>query len=164
MYSVTLSVDADIIEAIDHAARDAPKLMQTAYERATRRLRSQLRDELAEQPGKPRYPLRWKSDRQRRYVMAMLRRENNLPYRRTGRLGKGWKVTIIGQGSGGLLQIENEVPYARFVQGDDAQPFHLDTGWPQAAELVVKYRDLAEERLIQTFFTIVDPFAGVPRE
>lgn len=162
MISVTLTVDADILEAIDVAARDAPKLMQTAYDRQTRRLRSQLKEELAAYPPQPKYPLRWKSDRQRRYVMALLRRTNNLPYKRTNRLGKGWKVTVVSDNANGVLMVENEVSYARFVQGDDAMPYHLDTQWPQLAPIISEFREQAEERLIQTWFSIIDPRAGVP--
>lgn len=44
-------------------------------------------------PGKkPTYPINWDSDRQRRFVLAMLRADDNLPYRRTDRLPGGWAI------------------------------------------------------------------------
>jgi hypothetical protein len=42
--------------------------------------------------GKPvRYPIDWDSQRQQRFVMWKLRREGNLPYRRTDRYRFGWR-------------------------------------------------------------------------
>lgn len=36
------------------------------------------------------YPVQWDSERQRRFVMWKLRKENNLPYRRTGKYVAAW--------------------------------------------------------------------------
>lgn len=41
---------------------------------------------------KPTYPLRWASERQRRYVIAMLKAQGNLPYRRTNQMPRGWVI------------------------------------------------------------------------
>lgn len=161
MISVSVTVPVDVLDAIADAAQQSPKLMETAFKRQISRLKRQVLDELADEPGKPKYPLRWKSARQRRFVMAKLRRENNLPYQRKHQLAKGWRVTDDVLSEGGLFAVENATPYARFVQGDDAQPFHLDTGWTQVGEVVSKYREIAEERLIQTWFTVADPSAGI---
>lgn len=50
-------------------------------------------------PGKPvTYPIQWDSDKQRMFVMAKLRRENNLPYKRTGAYVNGWKVSTLPNG------------------------------------------------------------------
>ena len=92
-------------------------------------------------PASPKYPLRWNSERQRKYVMAKLRRERNLPYRRTGRVLQ-WRLEAVRSdpmNNGGTLDIElrNDVPYAKYVYGDRQQLFHSDTGWPH----VNKFRD-----------------------
>lgn len=43
--------------------------------------------------GKPvEYPVQWDSEKQRKFVMAKLRRENNLPYRRTGAYERSYIV------------------------------------------------------------------------
>jgi hypothetical protein len=48
-------------------------------------------------PGlRPSYPIRWDSDKQRRFVLAMLRENDNLPYRRTDELPKGWTIEKAG--------------------------------------------------------------------
>lgn len=163
MYSAKITVPTDVLDAIADTARRSPKLMQTAYERATRRLRSQMLEKLREEPGKPKYPIRWKSERQRRYVLAKLREDGNLPYERTGALLKAWRVVMEADGSGGIMTVENTSPSARYVVGDDAQPFHLDTGWVQGADVVSEFRPVAEDILIETWFTVADPFGGVPK-
>jgi len=49
--------------------------------------------------GKPvTYPIQWDSDKQRRFVMAKLSEEGNLPYQRTGAYQRGWKVTSLPNG------------------------------------------------------------------
>jgi hypothetical protein len=158
---VQVTVDADVLIAIADTARKSPKLMATAYDRATRRLRKRLIDDLSVEPPKPTYPLRWKSDKQRRYVMAKLRAENNLPYQRTGALIKAWKVVLTPDADGSIMTVSNNAPAARYVVGDDQQPFHIDTGWPSAARVIADYRVEAENVLIDTWFTVSDPTAGV---
>lgn len=135
--------------------------MNTAYKRAVGRLRQQITEELSREPGKWAGKRRWKSERQRRFVMAKLRRDNNLPYQRSHRLSKSWTTDLVTGTEGGVFTVENDTPYMRFVQGDDAQPMHLDSGWPQEGVIISKYRELAEEILIQTWFTVADIHAGV---
>lgn len=161
-FTATVTVSTDVLDAIDEAARQSPKLMATAFKRATGRLRSRMLAELRKEPDLPSHPLRWASERQRRYVMAKLRAENNLPYQRTGRLLRAWDVDFEPDGAGGLFVVSNDATdsdgkaYARWVVGDDAQMMHLDTGWVQGAEVVSDYRVEAEEVLIQTWFTVAD--------
>lgn len=52
-----------------------------------------------QQPGAPpTYPIHLDSDRQQRFVMAKLRRENNLPYRRTDAYIHGWVLDRFDEG------------------------------------------------------------------
>lgn len=162
MISVTVTIPTDVINAINEQIAETPALMARAYTRAASRLKSRMLDELRTMPGPPHYPLRWKSERQRRYVMWLLKSQNNLPYQRTGELSRAWEVNIASSEDGGSITVENDTPYAQFVQGDSAQPFHLDTGWPQAAPIISKYAEEAEEVLIQTWYTVTDIFGGVP--
>lgn len=155
MIKVKVIVDTDILQAIAEQAQKTPKLMQTAYDRATRRLRSRIVETLSTEPGPPQYPIRWKSQKQRRYVMAKLREEGNLPYQRTHALSEGWKAAIEQDGSGGIMTVTNKSPVAQYVQGDYAQPFHLGR-WPQAGDVISDARVEAEEVLIQTWFTVTD--------
>lgn len=163
MIRVNVTVETDILDAIADTALRSPKLMQTAFKRNVSRLRSRILDDLQQDPGPVHYPIRWKSERQRRFVMAKLRSEGNLPYERTGALQAGYRIVAIDDGEGGILQVTNNVPYANFVVGDDAQPFHLDTGWRQVGTAIANYREEAEDVLIQTWFTVTDATAGVFR-
>jgi hypothetical protein len=156
MIRIETVVDSDIIKAYRDLARDMPKVTQKAFKGIVQRYSTKMLKELSTEPGKPRYPLRWKSARQRRYVMAKLRREGNLPYQRTHKLARGWRVDTKATGNEGYMRVYNDVPSAVFVQGDFAQPMHLDTGWPQAAEVFVKYEELMVDDLIQTWYALVE--------
>jgi hypothetical protein len=101
---------------------------------------SVARQTLTKTPGKPKYPLRWKSDSQRKAVMAKLRKAGNLPYSRTGKIKRAWK----GEINPGELIIANEARdpitrqfYAEYVFGKDQQPFHKDTGWQKENNQVI---------------------------
>ena len=78
-------------------------------------------------PRKPGMRIRWKTERQRRYVLANIR----LPYRRTGWLAKQWFVTPI---TSAQVVVRNKARYAAFVFGKAQQPFHKDRGWKHADE------------------------------
>lgn len=160
MIAVQLQVDTDILDQIADTVRQSPGLMNTAAARYLGRRKSDLLRALRTEPGAPSYPLRWKSARQRRYVMAKLRREGNLPYRRTHALATNWDVVLRLDNDGGTFTVENDTPYARYVQGDDAQPFHMDTGWPQVTDYAADYEAILNDGLIEVWYTVSDPFAG----
>jgi len=87
-----------------------------------------LRDAINVYPPKnQRTRIRWKSGRQRKYVLA----KGKLPYRRTGWLAKQWFVTPT---SSAQVVVRNRARYAAFVVGKAQQPFHRDSGWKRADE------------------------------
>lgn len=124
-------------------------------------------------PPRPVYPIAWKSEKQRRYVLMMLRRERNLPYQRTGDLARGWRgvVGVTPRGDGIRVLVENVAQsggkrYARFVGGDigvgtsvrslerykaPIQPFHIRTGWQPFAPLVARYYDDARKEAVERY-------------
>lgn len=155
---VDIQVDTDVLDAIRYTAQQSPRLMQTAYDRALRRWRPRILVDLRAAPtlGPDDYPRRWKSERQRRAYFATNGFGGGIPYRRTGALEKAWKITLKTQSATGVLAIENDNKAAEFVQGDRAQPMHLDSGWPQAANVVSKYDALLTDVLIDTWYTIAD--------
>lgn len=129
-------------------------LLRSVYER---RMPPLLR-RLGEQPGAPVYPIRWTSERQRRYVMALLRANDNLPYRRTGQLSRSWKHTLRLLPQSGIITVFSGVPYARYVtggldtEGDNRytpqQEFHRRTGWRPAQPVIREaYRDIYDDVL-----------------
>ena len=124
-----------------------PALVGTIPERYADALRAEatpvaarLLDQLRVTPPRPRYPLRWTSERQRRFVMAKLREQGTLPYQRTGAYVDGYRVDERLGPRRGRITLRNTTPYAPFVGGrfDTGawqQGFHADTGWPMAAPL-----------------------------
>jgi len=77
----------------------------------------------------------WFSDKQRRYVMAAIRRgEIQIPYARTMTLQAGWQVRSEGNGN---YKISNIARYAQYVQGDGTQSRHeAMVGWKTVSQKV----------------------------
>lgn len=95
------------------------------------------------------YPLAWKSERQRRYVMAKLRREDNLPYQRTGRLTNSWDVRYVGLKDGGAVEVVN--PSGRiidFVAGTNPFRQPMFPRWYTYQALLAVERDQLQKELV----------------
>jgi hypothetical protein len=160
---IDIRVDADVLDAIDDQLRQSPGLMETAFKRQVRNTRRRILTQLEQlDPGPVQYPIRWKSDRQRRAYFATNGFGNGIPYQRTGDLLNSYTLDISSSAQGGLLTLGNTAPYARFVIGDSQQPFHIDTGWEFVGRTVNRIQDELTNDLIETWFTVADPFAGVP--
>lgn len=116
-------------------------------------------DALAHYPPRNKgMKMRWKSEKQRKYVLMMLRKRKNLPYQRTSDLAKGWINRALVDVRMGTIRITTlnvaesrdmsgrVVRYQRFVSGDigtkienyaePIQPFHADRGWQPAQPII----------------------------
>lgn len=176
---IKVTVDLDILLAIEDTARQSPTLMRTAYKRATSRLRSRLLADLKEKTGHTVYPIRWSRSknpqdrgkrantrfgyysRQKAAYYATNGFGKGIPSASSGNMRNHWRVDLLADGNGGILEVNNDVPYAVYVQGVWMQPFHIDAGYADAQKVVSDYRVEAEEVLIQTWFTVADPAGGV---
>jgi hypothetical protein len=146
-------------EIVITVTEDKPRVRRDTVSQL-QRWQAQTRATLQTQPGSPKYPIRWTSERQRKFVMAKLRREGNLPYRRTGKLVAQWAVDVdIDQitrrerffiallnflakvtaataptppASDVIVRIANPSPVEQYVTGIHQQGFHKDTGWYQS--------------------------------
>lgn len=156
MYRIELQIDLDVIEAIQEGAREVPGIMNTIVKRNLSRAKGRFLAQLREEPGPPQYPLRWKSAKQRRFVMAKLRSEGGIPYVRSHDLSQGYDMELRIDADGGEFIVTNDVPYHMFVSGDFAQPMMLDTGWVQTSLLVTSFEDELTDILIESWFTAVD--------
>lgn len=98
-------------------------------------------------PPPAKKPIEWTSDKQRRFVMAKLRREDNLPYKRTGRANASWRVELKQEGNTSRIVVQNTWDASQFVYGTlnmksrnaalaVQQKFHRNTGWPLAVDIV----------------------------
>lgn len=95
------------------AAAEAAEPLRRALTRYPSRRRGPL-------PGFPR------SGRQRRKVHALVR-EGKIPYKRTGRLGRSWRIEAGDSG----VRLVNDAPYAARVQQAGQQAlYHRVSGWP----------------------------------
>ncbi len=156
MIRVRTVTDTDVLDAIRETAKQAPAMMRRKLGAIARGPRAQrLIVRLSTEPGRPRYPLRWKSAKQRRYVMAKLRESGSLPYERTHAIARGWSVTLdsIQEGRGAFI-VSNPARGAEYVQGDFAQPFHLDTGWVQAAPVIQEFAAGFESDVIDAWYEV----------
>lgn len=153
MYSASVTSTAtDVIDELNERAKSAPSRVSRAFAFELRRLEPELLALVSTEPptADNYYPLPWKSKKQQRFVMAKLRREGNLPYKRTHKLIKSWRVVfkptqdqVVGD-----ITLENIDPKARFVVGDDTQPMFLKIPWVQGATAVSQMRPIVEDRLI----------------
>lgn len=154
--------DDDVIVALQDAIAAAPRTMNKWLQRS---LPHNMVTELQREPARPRYPLKWRSDKQRKFVMAKLRKAGNLPYRRTGKLRKGWKLKTIITNTVIGFELANETPYAPFVVG--ALPVTPDSvrqpmfpQWPDAEAVWLKHVVTFEDQAIEVWLMITEVRPG----
>lgn len=149
-------IDDDIIQAYRDLADDYPVVSRRAFRGELERVLKPALDLLKKEPGPPVYPIRWKTERQRRAFFATHGFGRGIPASRSQPpvVLEGWSLEVSGTGFDLDVSLGNDVPWARYVQGDDAQPFHLDTGYVQAAPVFVEYEALAVDALIDTYFAL----------
>src|SRR6056297_1510184 len=156
MYSGSLSIDNDIIDAIENNAGKLPALMNTAFKRQRTKIRQSVLARLRVEPGPVKYTIQWKSDKQRKAFFASNGFGKGIPTKRTGALTKAWDVEFTEAGETYEIVATNNKPYARYVIGDDQQPFHRNTGWYQADNILIDETIKAQDALIETWFTVTD--------
>jgi hypothetical protein len=163
MIRVSFTIDDDVIAAIAETARTAPsKVRRMVGDVARGPIANAMIQELSREPGPARKTgrgkkgqsvLRWKSERQRRAYFASNGFGGGIPYRRNHRVARGWRVVVISAARAEIA-VENSERAARFVEGDDAQPMHLATGWPQSAPIIQRFREPFEDALINGWYRI----------
>lgn len=84
---------------------------------------------------KAAYSKTFVSDKQRRYVMARIREgsiDPGVPHR-TGNYQRGWKI----EKESVKARIVNQVPYARYVGGDEEQArLNAKVGWRKVTDII----------------------------
>ena len=149
-------IDDDIIQSYKDLAQEYPVVARRAYRGEIERVMGAALTLLKQEPGPPHYPIRWKSERQRRAFFATEGFGRGIPASRSQppTVLEGWELVLSGTGFDMQASLGNDVPWARYVQGDDAQPFHLDTGYVQAAPVFVQYEALTMDALINTWYAL----------
>jgi hypothetical protein len=155
MIDLDVIIDDDVLKALNESLQKAPDITRDVLlKKVYPRIRAQAWKLLQTPPGAVKYPILWTSERQRRYVMAKLRRENNLPYKRTGKLLRDWRIDILRIENGIGFSVNNQNPAAKYVIGDRQQQFHLNTGWYQVDDKVIELSEYATNQLIDAWYSI----------
>lgn len=156
MISATIRIDRKTLDDIQTAIKDAPANLKPAFEKNSQRIRAQIETEMRKPAGPPQYPIRWASVKQRKAFFASNGFGKGIPTKRSGAYQAGWKVVYrgLGRNDGAVIELENPVPYARYVGGGDAQPFHVDR-WPQAVDAVVKYEEALYTTLENSWYEVM---------
>lgn len=169
MLSARLTVDTRPLDtAVDGLTR-FPSQLERATTALIERREPTLRRDLQVYPPRPNRKIEWSSDRQRRYVMMILRRKamaegrTNIAYQRTYTLRDGWYVRTSVEGGkivatvGNNATDDNGEAYAKYVVGRmnfrsrsaalvPQQRFHAITGWTPAVDTLNEWtRDTVRE-------------------
>lgn len=155
MYKSSLTIAEDIAQPVREAKDKAPGLMNQVYLKRTLKPRQQLLNRLRQSAGKPHYPLRWASDRQRKKYFASRGFGEGIPYVRTEDTANAWQVQLRRLGDRDALSVINPEPHSIYLYGDalgfHQQPFHKDTGWVNANDEVANYQPIFEGAVIEAW-------------
>lgn len=158
--NVIIEPRQDVFEVLAEQMQKTPSLLSTALKRQASKAKTRILGRLREEPGDPQHPIRWKTEKQRRAYFATDGFGRGIGAPRTHALSQGWTVDIDG-GNFFSMDVYNTQDYTRFVEGEDKQPFHIDTGWLDANPILRDETELFEDVVIETYFTVGDPTAGV---
>ena len=96
-----------------------------------------------QKPGKPiAYPVQWDSERQRRAFFATDGFGRGIPYKRTGRYVRSFRVVKTGRGNDRRYSLVNAWPKTKYVGGDTRgkQQSRIHKGrWPLISDTVRKF-------------------------
>jgi hypothetical protein len=103
-------------------------------------------------PPPPDRPIRWTSERQRRFVLAKLRREGNIPYRRRG-IQRLWVIGVTARNNVYTVSARNPSDSAIYVYGSHQQRFLRK--WPLVEEEIISAAVELEDGLIRAIDTAI---------
>lgn len=158
MVNFVVSFDKKVLEELSQQIAEAPNTMNIYTTTAIRKEVENyvVRNLVNVSIPKPTYPLTWKSPKQRRYVMAKLRKEGNLPYRRTGAFQRGWITKAVkGQGES-LISVSNGSDITEFVSGSSSDRQPMFPQWYHYEDVLLKAEELASDLAVNAWFDIVE--------
>ncbi len=111
MSQFTLTIHGKLVrQGLENLSNDIPQVgRQRIYLRMLR-----VRTRMSENAPKPSYPIEWDSPKQKKKVLAMLRAEGNLPYKRRDKIRRGWELDQVTDG----YRLRNREEGSLFVYGD----------------------------------------------
>jgi hypothetical protein len=158
-----LSIATALRGVIRNLEQTKERFQLVMQERKGDQLAARTLARLKTEPGKPNYPIRWTSEKQRRAFFATKGFGRGIPASRSNPsvVLEGWDAEFIPTPDGGILAITNDVPHMKYVQGDLAQGFHRDTGYVQLEDVIEDgFREM-EGVAVQGFFEAADPLEGL---
>ena len=85
-------------------------------------------------------------------------------YKRTGALLESIDIVTVRESTDTeLIALSTDARGAEYVIGDRQVPSHQRSGWPRLDEIAEEESENLTDELIELWFTVTDPFAGVPR-
>lgn len=128
----TLTFDPAPFIRISESAKVLPARFQKNLAKRMPRLKADILTVTAITPGPVVYPIRWKSERQRRAFFATQGFGRGVPTKRMqepgGVLG-GYDVTLQASVDSGQIDLTNDYPGAIYIVGEFQQPFLAINGW-----------------------------------
>lgn len=109
-------------------------------------------------PGAPVYPIRWKSERQRRAFFASKGFGRGIPTQRKNVIIKAWTADVRTDAYGGVITLNNPHKAWVFIQGPYAQPFHISTGYTQLKDVQDEFMSETEIVVADGWYHAADPF------
>jgi hypothetical protein len=139
---------------ISRAAKVLPERFLQNLRRKLPDLKDKILTVTAVIPGPVQYPIRWKSERQRKAFFATDGFGRGIPTGRVqepgGVLG-GYDVTLVATPDGGQFDLTNAYPGAVFIVGEFQQPFHEFTGWLPVDDAMPQNRIFAVDTVFDTW-------------
>lgn len=106
-------IGAELVrQGLEDIAREIPLIGRKRIYEAMLRVKRKM----ATPAPKPKYPINWDSEKQRRAFFATDGFGRGIPTKRTGRYEKGWVIVRTGTG----YRMENTSPAAGYIGGDYA--------------------------------------------
>lgn len=155
MITVRIYPDYTALNASEQAILNAPRRFRLLLNQRVNKITPLILRDIRNAPPRPKYPIEWQSERQRRAFFATDGFGRGIPYRRTGRVQASWQVNSRLEDTQGRVVLENIDPKAIYVQGDIVQRMHLVSGWPQVDDVVARYDVQLADMVVQSWDDVV---------
>lgn len=117
-------------------------------------------EKLGHIPGGPVYPIRWKTDKQRRAFFASKGFGRGIPTGRKNVIIKAWRAEVTTDPYGGVVRLINPFDAWIYIQGSFVQPFHLDSGYTQLKDVQDEFLDSGTLVIADAWVEAVDSFGS----
>lgn len=152
--------DNGLIDAYADLCQHAPDFVNGAVSGAVNDIEPAMMSDFRQEPGVVKRPIRWTSERQRRFVMAQIRAGKfSSPYVRMHAISQAWRSQVVySAGEMTSIEVWNANEITTFVEGLHQQQWHKDTGWFYAPDKFEKWggilTDVSETALIKAFYAV----------